>query len=136
MRGDKVLWRQAFFIGSDAPGIRPYEPRERRNSSFKKASQKQRQRKNIHNQLIGTVIPSLKSEIRRRFSEHFNEQVNLLINEQTTIFDSQIKAKQSEIVEAERVKKEAVQDIEQTISKLIHIRDNIRSLADQVIFTQ
>lgn len=59
-----------------------------------------------------------------------------MINEQTTIFDSQIKAKQSEIVEAERVKKEAVQDIEQTISKLIHIRDNIRSLADQVIFTQ
>ena len=98
--------------------------------------QKQRQRKYIRNQLIGTVIPSLQSEIRRGFSEHFNEQVNLLINEQTAIFDSQIKAKQSEIVEAERVKKETVQGIEQTISKLIHIRDNIRSLADQVIFIQ
>ena len=98
--------------------------------------QKRKQEEQIRNQLIGTVIPSVKSKLRSDLPEYFNEQVNLLINEQAEFFDSQIKAKQNEIAEAEKAKKDATQDIERTITELTDIRENIRSLANQVIFAQ
>ena len=97
---------------------------------------KRKQEEQIRNQLIGTVIPSIKSKLRSDLPEYFNEQVNLLINEQAEFFDSQIKAKQNEIAEAEKAKKDATQDIELTITELTDIRENIRSLANQVIFAQ
>ena len=97
---------------------------------------KQKQEENIRNQLIGTTIPDIKIKIRSEFSEHFNEQVRRLINEQAESFDSQIKAKQSEIAEAEKVKQDKMRDIEQTIAQLVGIQDNIRSLANKVISTQ
>ena len=52
--------------------------------------------------------------------------MNALIDENAAALDSQIKAKQSEIAEAERAKKDALQDIEQTIADLTSIRENIR----------
>ena len=97
---------------------------------------KRKQEEQIRNQLIGTVIPSVKNKLRSELPEYFNEQVNLLINEQAEFFDSQIKAKQSEIAEAEKAKKDAIQDVEQTIVKLTDIQENIRSRASQVIFAQ
>lgn len=97
---------------------------------------KRKQEDQIRNQLIGTVIPSVKNKLRSELPEYFNEQVNLLINEQAEFFDSQIKAKQSEIAEAEKAKKDAIQDVEQTIVKLTDIQENIRSRASQVIFAQ
>lgn len=98
--------------------------------------QKRKQEEQIRNQLIGTVIPSIKNKLRSDLPEYFNEQVNLLINEQAEFFDSQIKAKQNEIAEAEKAKKDVTQDIELTITELTDIRENIRSLANQVIFAQ
>ena len=98
--------------------------------------QKRKQEEQIRNQLIGTVIPSVKSKLRSDLPEYFNEQVTLLINEQAEFFDSQIKAKQNEIAEAEKAKKDAIQDIDRTIAELTDIRENIRSLVNQVIFAQ
>ena len=98
--------------------------------------QKRKQGEQISNQLIGTVIPSIKNKLRSELPDYFNEQVNLLINEQAELLDSQIQAKQNEIAEAEKAKKDAVQDIERTIAELIDIRENIRSLANRVIFVQ
>ena len=98
--------------------------------------QKRKQEEQIRNQLIGTVIPSIKNKLRSDLPEYFNEQVDLLINEQAEFFDSQIKAKQNEIAEAEKAKKDAIQDVEQTIAELTDIRENIRSRASQVIFAQ
>lgn len=98
--------------------------------------QTRKQGEQIRNQLIGTVIPSIKNKLRSELPDYFNEQVNLLINEQAELIDSQIQAKQNEIAEAEKAKKDAVQDIERTIAELIDIRENIRSLANQVIFAQ
>ena len=98
--------------------------------------QKRKQREQIHNELIGTVIPSIKNKLRSELPDYFNEQVNLLINEQAELLDSQIQVKQNEIAEAEKAKKDAIQDVEQMIAKLTDIRENIRSLASQVIFAQ
>lgn len=98
--------------------------------------QKRKQGEQIRNQLIGTVIPSIKNKLRSDLPEYFNEQVNLLINEQAELLDSQIQAKRNEIAEAERVKKDATQDIKRAIVELTNIQENIRSLANQVIFTQ
>lgn len=98
--------------------------------------QKQKQKEQIRNQLVGTVIPSIKNKLRSELPTHFNEQVNLLINEQAELLDSQIRDRQSEIAEAEKAKREAIQDVEQTIAELTSIRENIRALANQVVFTQ
>ena len=98
--------------------------------------QKWIQEKQIRNQLIGTVIPSIKNELKSKLPKYFNEQVNLLINENAEFLDSQIKAKQSEIAEAEKAKKDEIRDVEQTIAELTSVRENIRLLANQVIFTQ
>ncbi len=97
---------------------------------------KRQQEEQIRNQLIGTVIPSVKNKLRSELPEYFNEQVNLLINEQAEFFDSQIKAKQSEIAEAEKAKQDEMRDVEQTIAELTDIQENIRSLANQEIFAQ
>ena len=98
--------------------------------------QKRKQEDQIRNQLIGTVIPSIKSKLRSELPKGFEEQVNALIDENAAALDSQIKAKQNEIAEAERAKKDALQDIEQTIADLTSIRENIRSLATPVLFEQ
>ena len=98
--------------------------------------QKRKQEEQIRNNLIRRVIPSVKSKIRSKLPEYFNEQVNLLINEQAKFLDSQIKARQSEIAEGEQAKKEAIRDVEQTIAELTGIRENIQSLANRAIFTQ
>ena len=98
--------------------------------------QKRKQKEQIRNQLVGTVIPSIKNKLRSELPTHFNEQVNLLINEQAELLDSQIRDRQSEIAEAEKAKREAIQDVEQTITELTSIRENIRTLANQVVFTQ
>ena len=98
--------------------------------------QKQWQKEQVRNQLIGTVIPSIKRKLRAELPERFNEQVNALINENTEALASQIKARQSEIAEAERAKKDALEDIEQTIAELTGSRENIRLLATPVIFAQ
>ena len=52
--------------------------------------QKRKQGEQIRNQLIGTVIPAIKNKLRSELPDYFNEQVNLLINEQAEFFDSQI----------------------------------------------
>ena len=98
--------------------------------------QKRKQEDQIRNQLIGSVIPSIKSKLRSELPKNFEEQVNALIDENAAALDSQIKAKQSEIAEAERAKKDALQDIEQTIADLTSIQENIRSLATPVLFEQ
>ena len=98
--------------------------------------QKQWQKGQVRNQLIGTFIPSIKRKLRAELPERFNEQVNALINENTEALASQIKARQNEIAEAERAKKDALEDIEQTIAELTGIRENIRLLATPVIFEQ
>ena len=98
--------------------------------------QKREQEKQIRNQLIGTLIPSIKNELRNKLPEYFNEQIGLLIDENAEFLDSQIKAKQSEIEEAEKAKKDDIRDVEQTIAELTSIRENVRLLANQVIFTQ
>ena len=98
--------------------------------------QKRRQEEQIRNQLIGTVIPSIKSKLRSELPKDFEDQVNGLINENAVALDSQIKAKQSEIAEAEQAKKDALQDIGQTIADLTSIRENIRLLATPVLFAQ
>ena len=98
--------------------------------------QKQRQEEQIRNQLLGTVIPSVKSKLRSELPEYFNEQVNRLINENAEALDLQIKAKQSEIAEAEKAKQDEMRDVEETIAELTDIQENIRSLANQEIFAQ
>ena len=98
--------------------------------------QKWKQEKQIRNQLIGTFIPSIKNELKSKLPEYFNEQVDLLINENAEFLDSQIKAQQSEIAAAEKTKKDDIRDVEQTIAELTSIRENVRLLANQVIFTQ
>lgn len=96
---------------------------------------KWKQENHIRNQLINTIIPSIKSKLRGELPDHFNEQVKALINEKTAILESQIKAKQSEIAEAEQAKKDKLRDIEQTIADLTSIRENIRLLTTPLIFT-
>lgn len=98
--------------------------------------QKWKQEKQIRNQLIGTFIPNIKNELKSKLPEWFNKEVDLLINENAEFLDSQIKAKQSEIAEAEKAKKDEIRDVEQTIAELTSIRENVRLLANQVIFTQ
>ena len=95
---------------------------------------KRQQKEEIRNQLIGTVIPSVKRKIRNELPKHFDEQVNALINEQAEVLDEHIKARQGEIAAAEQVKQDELRDIEQTIAELTSIRDHIRSLADQALF--
>ena len=97
---------------------------------------KRRQEEQLRNELIGTVIPSVKRKIRSELPRHFEEQVSALINQQAEVIDGQIKTRQDEIAAAERSKQDAMRDIEQTIAELTDIRDSIRSLANQVIFTQ
>ena len=94
------------------------------------------QKGQIHDRLVGMVIPLVKRKIRSELPKHFDEQVNLLINEQAKVLDAHIKAKQDEIAKAEKAKKDAGRNIEQEIAELTTIRDNIRSLANQVIFAQ
>ena len=98
--------------------------------------QKQKQKKQIRDNLIGTVIPSIKSKLRSELPELFNEQVNLLINQNAEVLDSQIRARQSEIAEVEQAKQDELRDVEQTIADVVANGDNIRSLANRVIFTQ
>ena len=97
---------------------------------------RRQQRAEIRNQLIGTVIPSVKRTIRSELPKHFDEQVNALINEQAEVLDEHIKARQGEIAAAERAKQDELRDIEQTIAELTNIRDRIRSLANQALFAQ
>lgn len=96
---------------------------------------KQQQKTQIHEQLIGTDIPSFKAKLRGELEDSFAEQVNALINEKAALIDEQIKAKQDEITAAEQAKKNELQSIEQTIAELIGIRDRIRSLANRAIFS-
>ena len=97
---------------------------------------KRRQEEELRNQLIGTVIPSVQSKIRRELPKYFDELVNALIDEQAKGLDEHIKARQDEIAAAEQTKQDAVRDIEQTIAELTGIRDRIRSLANQALFAQ
>ena len=95
---------------------------------------KQQQKAQIHEQLIGTAIPSFKTKLRSELGDSFAEQVNTLINEEAALIDEQIKTKQDEIAAAEQAKKNELQGIEQTIAELTGIRDRIRSLANRAIF--
>lgn len=90
----------------------------------------------VRDQLLGTVIPSVKSKIRSELPKHFEEQVNAMISEQVEVIDEHIKVRKDEIAATEQTKKNKIQDIEQTIAELTSIRDNIRTLANQVIFAQ
>ena len=97
---------------------------------------KRQQEEQIRDQLIGTVIPAVKSKIRSELPKHFEEQVNALIGEQAAVLDGHIKARQDEIAAAEQAKKDKLRDVEQTTAKLTSLRDNIRSLANHHIFAQ
>ena len=69
---------------------------------------KQQQKTQIHEQLIGTAIPSFKTKLRSELGDSFAEQVNTLINEAAALIDEQIKTKQDEIAAAEQAKKNRV----------------------------
>ena len=97
---------------------------------------KRQQAEQVRDQLIGTVIPSVKRKIRSELPKHFKEQVNALIEEKAAALDEHIKARQEEIAKAEKAKKDAGRNIEQEIGELTSIRDNIRSSANQVLFAQ
>ena len=97
---------------------------------------KRQQAEQVRDQLIGTVIPSVKRKIRSELPKHFKEQVNALIEEKAAALDEHIKARQDEIAKAEKAKKDAGRNIEQEIGELTSIRDNIRSSANQVLFAQ
>ncbi len=97
--------------------------------------QKRKQEQQIRDQLIGTVIPDVKSKIRSELPKHFEEQVSLLIDEQAKALDSHIQERRSQIAAAEQAKQDEKSNTEQTIAELTTIRDTIRSQAQQAIFT-
>ncbi len=98
--------------------------------------QKERAKGKLREDIIGRVIPEVKNRLASELPGYFEEQVRVLINEQAGAIDLHIKAKRDEIVAAEQTKKAAQRDVEQTIAELTGVRETIRSLANETIFTR
>ena len=98
--------------------------------------QKERKKEKLREQIIGRAIPEIKNKLESELPAHLEKQVGVLINNQAEAIDSHIKAKRDEIVAAEQTKKDAQRDVEQTIAQLTGVREAIRSLANEMIFTR
>ena len=98
--------------------------------------QQERAKGKLREDIIGRIIPEVKNKLASELPGYFDEQVSVLINEQAGAIDLHIKAKRDEIVAAERTKKDAQRDVEQTIAQLTGVRETIRSLANETIFTR
>ncbi len=98
--------------------------------------QKERAKRKLREDLVGRIIPEVKNRLASELPGYFEEQVRVLINEQAGAIDLHIKSKRDEIVAAEQIKKDAQRDIEQTIDQLTGVRETIRSLASETIFTR
>ena len=98
--------------------------------------QQERAKGKLREDIIGRIIPEVKNKLASELPGYFEEQVSVLINEQAGAIDLHIKAKRDEIVAAEQTKKDAQRDVEQTIAQLTGVRETIRSLANETIFTR
>ena len=98
--------------------------------------QKERAKEKWREDIIGRIIPEVKNKLASELPGYFEEQVSVLINEQAGAIDLHIKAKRDEIAAAEQTKKDAQRDVGQTIAQLTDVRETIRSLANETIFTR
>ncbi len=96
--------------------------------------QKKKQEEQVRNDLLTTVIPSIKRGVRDKLPEIFNEQVNKLIKQISEQFEGVLQEKKDSISKIEEEKKGKINNIEQEILKFTDAKDQITNLANEVIF--
>ena len=96
--------------------------------------QKEQQCQHIESQLIGNILPQIKSKIRQELPSLLKEQISILVNQISDEFEKQIQQKQIEIQQAVEQKENFANELENRISTLENAKSQLSLLAKDVIF--
>lgn len=97
-------------------------------------NQKAKQYQDIENQLIGNILPQIKSKIRQELPGLLQEQIVILVNQISDEFGQQIEQKQIEIRQAVEHKENFANELESRISMLENTKSQLSLLSKSVIF--
>lgn len=97
-------------------------------------NQKAKQYQDIENQLIGNILPQIKSKIRQELPRLLQEQILILVNQISDEFGQQIEQKQIEIRQAVEHKENFANELESRISMLENTKSQLSLLSKSVIF--
>lgn len=96
--------------------------------------QKEQQCQHIESQLIGNILPQIKSKIRQELPSLLKEQISILVNQISDEFEKQIQQKQIEIQQAVEQKENFANELENRISTFENAKSQLSLLAKDVIF--
>ncbi|MBN1970181.1 MAG: dynamin family protein [Candidatus Delongbacteria bacterium] len=97
-------------------------------------TQKKRQQEQVKNNILTSVIPNIKKNLRSKLPEIFGNQIQVIIDEVGTKFEEELQNKQNEISKAEAERESKIRDIELEVEKYNNTLQNITSLAEKCIF--
>ena len=95
---------------------------------------KEKQKNQIRQAIITNIIPSLKRELRVKLPSIFNEQINRIVNDVASQFESVIQQKKESIEVAQRKVDEKNIDIEKTIATDKSVNEAVTEMANNTIY--
>ncbi|MAD02428.1 MAG: hypothetical protein CMK65_02210 [Pseudoalteromonas sp.] len=95
---------------------------------------KEKQKNQIRQAIITNIIPSLKRELRVKLPSIFNEQINRIVNDVASQFESVIQQKKESIEVAQRKVDEKNIDIEKTIATYKSVNEAVTEMANNTIY--
>ena len=96
--------------------------------------QKEKQRNQIRQAILTNTIPSIKRELRIKLPQIFNKQINRIINDIASQFESIMQQKKDSIETAQREMDEKNIDIEKTIANYKSANEAITALANNTMY--
>lgn len=96
--------------------------------------QKEQQCQHIESQLIGNILPQIKSKIRQELPSLLKEQISILVNQISDEFEKQIQQKKIEIQQAVEQKENFANELENRISTFENAKSQLSLLAKGIIF--
>lgn len=93
-----------------------------------------RKKEKIRQTILTETIPALKRRLKIELSEHFNSQINQMIQNIGSQFEENIKEKQGHIESSQKEMDEKNIDIEKTIQDFKNANDCIATLANNTLY--
>ncbi|NOL51981.1 dynamin family protein [Pelistega suis] len=103
-------------------------------SLFNKGAKGRRQREQMEQAIVGTIIPQIQQQLNSVLPEMLNQNITALINQISEQFEEQLQQKRDEIQAAEAEKAEKAAELESMIAELENGKQQLTALANQTLF--
>lgn len=103
-------------------------------SFFTNSMAESKKRDQAREQIVGNIIPSIKTKLREEMPSLINEQIEAMIETVSTKFDEQLKQKEVEIKTTMDEKNQEKEVAEARIKELDSAKEQIKSLATKAIY--